>query len=181
MGVWGFNEKYLCGIFIFNLPVEEVLFFFCIPYACLFTYFALKHFVEKDFLLPYERLITGILIISALMTGIHYIEQWYTSATFILLALFLSYHALKLRTAYLGRFYFAFIVLLIPFFVVNGILTGSFIEDPVVWYNNEETTGIRIGTIPVEDIFYAIIMILMSVTISESLEERAMTKKIARV
>jgi len=53
---------------------------------------------------------------------------------------------------------------------VNGILTGSGIEQPVVWYNNAETIGIRLSTIPIEDFFYAMLMILLSITIAEKLE-----------
>ena len=44
---------------------------------------------------------------------------------------------------------------MIPFLIVNGLLTGSFIEGEVVWYNNAENLGIRLGTIPIEDIVYA--------------------------
>jgi lycopene cyclase domain-containing protein len=51
---------------------------------------------------------------------------------------------------------------LIPFFIVNGILTGSFIEGEVVWYNNNENLGIRILTIPIEDIVYAFNMLYSS-------------------
>ena len=37
-GVWGFNENYTVGLKLAGLPLEEYLFFICIPYACLFTY-----------------------------------------------------------------------------------------------------------------------------------------------
>ena len=37
-GVWSFNENYVCGIKLFNLPIEEVLFFFVVPYCCVFIY-----------------------------------------------------------------------------------------------------------------------------------------------
>lgn len=72
----------------------------------------------------------------------------------------------------MGRFYFAFAIILIPFFIVNGVLTGSFLEEPVVWYNNEENLGIRLGTIPVEDAVYGMLMLLIPITIWEKLEER---------
>ena len=61
---------------------------------------------------------------------------------------------------------------LIPFFIVNGVLTGSWIENQVVWYNNAENLGIRMGTIPVEDSIYAYSMILMSLFFFELLSSR---------
>jgi lycopene cyclase domain-containing protein len=40
-GVWGFNSDYFLGFEIFSLPLEEWLFFICIPFACVFTHYAL--------------------------------------------------------------------------------------------------------------------------------------------
>lgn len=171
-GVWGFRDKYVTGIYLGSLPVEEVLFFICIPYASVFTYFALNNLIEKDFLFPHQELISSALIVILLITGIYNMEKWYTAATFILLALLLAFQTLKLRPRYMGRFYFAFAVLIIPFLIVNGILTGSFIDDEVVWYNDAHNTGIRIGTIPLEDFFYGLLLILMNIIIMEWLEKR---------
>jgi lycopene cyclase domain-containing protein len=67
----------------------------------------------------------------------------------------------------LHRFYISYLVILIPFAIVNGILTGSFIDDPVVWYNNAENVGIRFFTIPVEDFGYAFSMLYFSVLLIE--------------
>jgi len=175
--VWGFNPKYLTGVFIGSLPIEEILFFICIPYASVFTYFSLNHLIEKDHLFPHQELISSLLIIILLISGIYNVDKWYTGVTFISLALFLAYQMLKIRPRYMGRFYFAFGILLVPFFIINGILTGSFIEGEVVWYNKQHILGIRIGTVPFEDIFYGLLLILMNIAIMEWLEEREYYRK----
>src|SRR5690349_8569939 len=41
IGVWGFNGRYVLGTRLAGLPLEEILFFISIPYACVFTYFSI--------------------------------------------------------------------------------------------------------------------------------------------
>lgn len=170
MGVWGFNPDYITGIYVFNLPIEEILFFVCIPYACLFTYEAVNYFSTRNHLKGYSTYITLILIIGQAIVGFANINKWYTSVTFILSATFLLYLHIKVKPEYIGRFYRAYLFVLIPFFIVNGILTGTAIENEVVWYNDSENLGIRMGTIPIEDTFYGMLLILMNVVIFEGLQ-----------
>jgi lycopene cyclase domain-containing protein len=172
IGVWSFNTKYLTGIYFFSLPIEEILFFVCVPYACLFIYIVINHFIRKDFLQPYHRTISLVLICFLFTSGILNLNKWYTSSTFILTSGFLFTHIVILKTEYMGRFYFAFIFILIPFFIMNGILTGTGIEEPVVKYNDSQNLGLRIGTIPFEDVFYGMALILMNISVFEGLQKR---------
>ena len=172
LGVWGFNEKYLTGIYIGSLPLEEVMFFICIPYACVFTYEALNYLVKKDYFKSKQKIISITLIAGCLTVGLLNLDKWYTSITFISLATYLATLQFIWRVDYLGRFYFSYLFILIPFFLVNGILTGSWIDDPVVWYNDAENLSIRMGTIPVEDTFYGMLLIVMNVSIFEWLQRK---------
>ncbi|MCS6975098.1 MAG: lycopene cyclase domain-containing protein [Cyclobacteriaceae bacterium] len=171
MGVWGFNPRYLTGIYVFSLPIEEILFFICIPYACVFTYFALNYLIEKDYLFPHQEFISFAIVIALFITGIYHLEKWYTATTFLGLSALLALHLHFIRPRFMGRFYFAYAVILIPFFIVNGILTGSWIDEQVVWYNDAENLGMRMGTIPFEDTFYGMLLIWMNVALYEYLKE----------
>lgn len=173
LGVWGFNPQYLTGVYLLNLPLEEWLFFICIPYACVFTYAALKKMPGGNFLAPYARLITQLLAAALLLMGMANLDRLYTGVTFIATAIFLLLHLTLFKANYLGRFYLAYAVIFaFPFLIVNGILTGSFIQGEVVWYNNAENLGFRVFTIPVEDFIYGLLLYLMNVTIYEALLAR---------
>jgi len=173
LGVWGFNPTYVSGIYFFNLPIEEVLFFFCIPYACVFTYEAV-HYFSKRKMIPdlASNFISDVLIFGALVLGAIHHHRWYTGVTFFSLGVALILLRRVWRVNYLGTFFFSFIFILIPFFIVNGILTGTGLDAPVVWYNNQENMGIRLGTIPAEDIFYGMLLLLINISVFEYLSSK---------
>ena len=171
IGVWGFTSSYLTGYYFFNLPIEEVLFFICIPYSCLFTYHCFKIFLKKDLFFDYEIKISSVLLILLFITAFLNYNKLYTFFSFsglIALMLFLKYVP---KVQWLGRFYFTYLALLIPFSIVNGLLTGTGLNEPVVWYNNNENIGIRVLTIPAEDIFYGMLLILLNTTFFEYLSK----------
>lgn len=172
-GIWGFNQEYLIGIEILYLPIEEWLFFICIPYASIFTHYALKHFFPKiGFNKKTTAIITIVLIIILLIIIAFNFYKAYTFYNYSLCIIILLYSLLT-QNRDLQSFYITFLVILIPFFIVNGILTGSFIEGEIVWYNNAENLGIRLGSIPIEDIGYAFNLLFMSVIIIEKLKRRS--------
>lgn len=166
-GVWGFNDRYLLGPRILGMPIEEWLFFLLIPYACMFLYEVMRYFVKRDILGGVARPFSIALIIVLLALGLMNLDKLYTASTFLGAAAFLSLVVFALDPPWLGRFYIGYAISLIPFLMVNGILTGSLIEEPVVCYNNAENLGIRIGTIPVEDSIYLLLLLLMVTTCYE--------------
>jgi lycopene cyclase domain-containing protein len=176
-GVWGFNSTYLIGFDILNLPIEEWLFFICIPYASIFIHYAFQYFLpNKKLSKTTTKIITIALIILLIITLIFNYDKAYTFYNYLLLILILSY-SLFTDNKQLPIFYITFMIILIPFFIVNGILTGSFIEGQVVWYNNAENLGIRIATIPIEDIGYAFNMLFMSILLIEMFKNKWKTVK----
>ncbi|GEQ86717.1 hypothetical protein ULMS_22250 [Patiriisocius marinistellae] len=171
-GIWGFNETYISGYKILNLPIEEWLFFICIPYACLFTHYSLNYFYPN---LAFSTKATSIIYVTLncilIITLWYNFDKWYTLINFlyviVLLGLVYNYN-IKL----LAKFLPTFLVILIPFFFINGVLTGSFIDNQVVWYNNTENLGIRMFTIPIEDSVYALGMLLTVFVIVEYFERQ---------
>lgn len=172
IGVWSFNYDYCLGIELLGMPLEEWLFFLIIPFCSLFIHYcAITVNPNFKFNKKASFYLTITLIVLVFTVAIANSNKYYTAVNFSILAMVLSLGLLFFRT-YLQEFYASFIVILIPFFIVNGILTGSFIETPIVSYNNLENLGIRLFTIPVEDIGYAFSMLFGNLMIFETLKKR---------
>jgi lycopene cyclase domain-containing protein len=167
--VWGFNERYFAGLRFAYLPLEEWLFFFTVPFACVFIYECLNFYLKKDILLPLEPVLTPLLISLFLIVGFLFWGRLYTSSTFLWSGFFLLYHQLFIPQGkhYRSRFYLAFLVSLVPFLLVNGVLTGGYTDAPVVIYNPEEYLGVRIGSVPLDDSIYSFLLLLGVVTFFE--------------
>jgi lycopene cyclase domain-containing protein len=161
--IWQFNPDYTLGWRILGLPIEEWLFFFVIPYACFFIYEVVKYFTgKKD--IPYIKIITLILSGLFLLIGILFSSLDYTFINFILAGILLVILMnIRLIVNRLSNFYKGYLVSLLPFFLVNGVLTKM----PVVSYDNGENLSLRIYTIPIEDMVYLLSLLFINFAIYE--------------
>jgi lycopene cyclase domain-containing protein len=156
-GVWSFNPEFITGVYVGNLPIEEVLFFIVVPYSCLFIYECLVGYKIKNVFEKTERTIILLHVLFLLTVGFLNLSRLYTSVTFLLLSLALIFVYWK-KTKGIGLFYLSFLISLLPFLIVNGVLTSL----PVVIYNNQENLSIRIGSIPAEDTMYGFLLMLLN-------------------
>ena len=76
MGVWEFNPTYLLGIYFFDLPLEEWLFFITVPFACVFIYEVLNYFFPKDYFLPYAKPFVYVMIPFLVGLRLFHLDKW---------------------------------------------------------------------------------------------------------
>lgn len=169
IGVWSFNNTYILGPRLLGLPLEEWLFFVIIPYCSVFVYEVIKSYFPKlNFNKEIYISFVVLLLIFALLTYV-YSSRDYTFYNFLFNTIMLSFLLLnKWFKEHLTHFTLAFVVSLVPMFIVNGVLTAM----PVVEYNSMEISNIRIYTIPFEDFFYFFLLFMMNIVIYEQLQRK---------
>ena len=155
-GVWSFNHLYITGIKYFNLPIEEMLFFFVVPYCCLFIYACVKSYFPKLQSNNTTSIIFKSLAMIFFVVACFNVKRDYTFFTFIFSGFFILFTLFKRLNQ--AAFLVSYLIILIPFLIVNGFLTSI----PVVIYNDFENLGIRIFTIPFEDVFYGMLLVMMN-------------------
>ncbi len=165
LGVWSFNPAYITEIYLFNLPMEEIMFFICIPYSCIFTFYCLDKFYDLSWNPKAENIFCFLFSMVLFITGLLFRQKIYTSSTFISTAILCLLLKFALHINWFGKALSVFAILILPFLLVNGILTGTGLSAPVVSYNPSYNLGIRIMTIPVEDFIYGFELFLLNLSL----------------
>ena len=173
MGVWGFSPKHHLDVLFAGLPLEEILFFYAIPFCCLFSYFVFKNNISIK-PLEISVKIYFVLGIGFLLLSYLFIDKAYTLSVCIFSAAILFILAYKPQP-WFSVFLFSFILISLgPFLLVNGILTGLLDSvSPPVWYNDSQNIGIRVLTIPIEDFLYSFSLLFSCTYIFEFLERKS--------
>lgn len=167
--IWEYNPDFISGIKIKNLPLEKWFFFIAIPFCSVYIYEFLN---GKTTRFENPNVFVAIsLVLLVVFGGVAYFfrQNLYTFFTFFLLAIYFGYTIFRnnFKKNY-PRFYISFLVALIPFLLLRGVLTTL----PLIIFNSAHITNIHIFTIPIEDLGYFFLLHLMNVTIYEYLKVR---------
>jgi lycopene cyclase domain-containing protein len=163
---WYFNSKYILGITFINLPIEEILFFISVPFACLFTWEMIirraddKNIMWISKIRPYLYLLVPIGV-WFFISGKHYTGL---AISFLGLAILLD-QVLQTNLIFQKRFYFYLFLVFMFTLIFNGYLTWR----PVVTYGVEYQMNFRIFTIPIEDFVYGTALIFMNTSIYQKI------------
>lgn len=154
IGVWWFNTDYTIGFTIAGLPLEEMLFFIFIPFSCVFTFYTIDKYYKWNALSGFNNILVFVSVIVLSVVALLNTDKIYTLVTAVVTVATLIYLHFIARSEWITKASVVFTILMLGFFPVNGVLTGSFIENPIVNYNPNDFLGIRMFTIPIEDAVY---------------------------
>ena len=147
---WNFNPLYVWGWKLGGLPVEEMLFFVTVPWACLVIWENIRDKISGEWELKQWRwvMVVGAAAVAAwAMDG----GRWYTAVVAGLAA------GIMLATG--SRWGKSTAVLAAVVTVLNLMCNGYLTARPVVVYNRVVISGVRVGTVPVEDLVYGWILV----------------------
>lgn len=168
VGIWNFNPEYTLGINYMKIPLEEWLFFLVFPFFSMFIYEGVKSFSPSP---KSDKLLAAFSLILTVAFGlISYLfrQHAYTFFTFLILTVYLGYTIFRNRFRHhLSHFYLTYVVCLVPFLIVRGILTSL----PVIQYHPDHIIGAHFLSIPTENFGYFFLLLLMNTTIYETLKE----------
>lgn len=159
---WAFNPAYTLGWYVGKLPLEECLFFVVVPWSCLIIWENLQTRITGKGSLPVEPWVSG----GGLVLAVYAAGQawWYTFS--VLLALVVLAVVSQATTQWLRhRVTWVFVGMVVCATVIfNGYLTAR----PIVIYTPDYLSQIKLSTIPVEDVFYGLVLIGGIVILYES-------------
>ncbi|MBN1482288.1 lycopene cyclase domain-containing protein [candidate division KSB1 bacterium] len=166
---WWFNHAYTLNIRILGLPIGEWLFFFTVPFACLFIWEIITYFRPRRNILLFAKLRLLWLLVIPVGMWLFFTGLEYTGAVLIALSIVSLLDKLtKTNIIVDARYYIILGILIGLMLVFNGYLTAR----PLVLYDSSYQLDIRIITIPVEDFLYGISHILLTLIVYTKIKER---------
>lgn len=157
-GWWTYSPSYITGVHFLGLPLEEIAFFFVVPFACLYVYHALavlRPDAGGQWSLGWALrwVVLGAAVVLAVIEP--------RERTLFDLVLFLTIGFMMLRRPF-SRIEVTWLMIVVGLFlIVNTVLTAL----PIVIYDITYGSRLRIGTIPFEDALYNFSLLLLCLAV----------------
>ncbi len=168
VGVWSYDSDFTLGIFFKGLPLEQWLFYLVIPCAGLLVYEMIKtrlHTSKADNILMGAGLLVAIGLAVIAYT---YRVRVYTFFCALFTAVYLGYTIFRKQfKPHLAPFFLTFLILLVPYFLLNGILTWNL----AIVYHQEQVLNLWLWMVPVENFVFLFLLLLINCTVYEYLSE----------
>ncbi len=150
-GHWAFNDEFVGEKRILHLPLGEWLFFLCVPYATLFIFEVMEAYFGPGRPQPELWWIQALASLPFFGLVYPFRHRGYTRLAMGAAGAFMLVSAVLAPGLIFSHTFWLFMLFsFLAFAVVNGIYCSL----PTIRYSPTATTGIRIGTIPVEDFVY---------------------------
>ncbi|MDX9883218.1 MAG: lycopene cyclase domain-containing protein [Prolixibacteraceae bacterium] len=169
MGVWNYHTNFTMGIFYKGLPLEQWLFYLVFPLAGWVVYEMVKtRFGTLDLGTVFTAV--GLLMVAGLAVAAYlYRNQAYTFSVSLFTAVYLGYTIFRKQfQSHITHFFLTYIVLLVPYFLLNGMLSWNL----VIEYHQEQVINIRVWMMPVENSVFLFLLMLIGCTVYEYFSER---------
>jgi lycopene cyclase domain-containing protein len=164
---WRFNEKYIIGIKILKLPVEEILFFFSVSFSCLTIWINFKNII-----IPFSFNYFYFFYVLIFLYYFYLIiknKKIYLSFVLLFYLILLIFDWFSKTNLLLN---FNFLIFTIGVFLLTLIFNYYLTKTPIVIYNKKIIINIRILTIPIEDFLYGINFLYLTILLYEFLGQK---------
>lgn len=169
LNIWNFNSSKIIGIKFLSLPLEEVLFFICIPYSIIFIYEIINHhYKHLSIKISWNYLLYSGFLLSLVSLFVY--EKTYSAIVILLTGIFISFVSFNKHNLFQKMsFWITIIISFLGFLIINYFLTSI----PVVIYNESKIIGLRIITIPIEDFFYNFLLLGLNLYFYDIIKEKS--------
>lgn len=162
-----YNSDLVSASHFGEVPIESIAYYFIMPFLSLFFYRFTKNLFSKKIKIQFANYVTAGFIIIILALILAFNAKTYTMIVGAMAVVFLLIQLILVRGKYMKYFWISFVIQLIPFFIVEGIIAHK----SIIQFYSSGNSGIHIFSIPIERVIMNLNIYLLPVMITESFKK----------
>lgn len=166
VGIWSYDPHYTIGLFHKSLPLEQWMVYLVFPLTALLVYEILKNRFRSLDLNNIYTAVSLLMVVAFAVIAYLFRARVYTFFSFLFTTIYLAYTIFRRQfKSNLTHFFLTFFIVLIPYLILNWILTWNL----AIEYHQEQVLNVWIGMMPVENFVYLFLLLLINITVYEYL------------